>query len=809
MSRAAHARPAAESTTARRPRGRRCAHPGVRRAPPLLAFAASGEARDGHLVTAAVETADHGRLRYVPGLDGLRGLAVLAVLVYHQGTGWARGGFLGVSLFFTLSGFLITTLVVREHAATGRLDLRRFWSRRVRRLAPAALLGIGLALVALVVAVPRAQWGAGVADVRAALVQLANWRFVLADAPYVDASTVPSPVLHYWSLAIEEQFYLVLPVVALVALRRGRRTLAAVLGAVTVASFAAQVALPASDRVYFGTDTRAAELAIGGLLALAWPWLRDRVRSARTFDVVGVAALAVTLGLWATVAQSSRWLLDGGLTLVALLSVGVLVGVLGGSAVPAALSWRPLRALGMVSYGLYVVHFPVFLLLTPARVGLDGAALFAVRVAVSLAIAVPSLLLVERPLRHGQPLPVLGWTWRGWRGAIAALAGLALLAAATVPLAQRVPAPTVVATGMVPATVPPLAGVDDADGTDDGTDAEVEDDADGTDDADGAEGADGAALDGLAADGTDTAPDGDDLDGTNTEDGAPGDDAGGPAPDASPVRDDDGASAPAAPTSRPPRLVVVGDSTAQALGEGLQAWATRTGQLQVSVVSSPGCAVHAGEVARYRPGFEFTPSGCDRLFPTAVDEVARTDADALVVLLGSPQLADWRFPGRATWTDLRDRGFQDDYVARLRTTLDTTLAAVAGASPVPILWADVPVPQWDLASFGTLIGGEPPGIGPPVINDPARTEILNRRTAQVLDAVPGATGIAYVAGLAGPDGVVERADREDGLHLSRAQVERAADTWLLPAIEAAFVDALRELGHQPDAEVVWPRTGGA
>ena len=292
------------------------------------------------------------RRRYIPALDGLRGAAIAAVLLFHHGLEGARGGFLGVSLFFTLSGFLITSLILAEHGDDGRIDLRAFWVRRLRRLMPAALLGLVLALGTTVVAVPAAQRAAAVTDIQAALIWLANWRFVLADAPYADVGTLPSPVLHYWSLAIKEQFYLVLPVLAIVCLRRGRRTLTAALVAITLGSLALQVVLPADDRVYYGTDTRAAELALGGLTA------------------------------------------------VGLVSVAVLTGAIGGRFVPRLLAWRPLRWLSLVSYGLYVIHFPVFLVLTPDRLGLGGVGTLAVRVAVSLLLATASLYLIEQPIRR-------------------------------------------------------------------------------------------------------------------------------------------------------------------------------------------------------------------------------------------------------------------------------------------------------------------------------------------------------------------------------------------------------------------------
>jgi len=186
-----------------------------------------------------VETIEDEHLLDEPALDGLRGLAVAAVLAFHLGFSWAKGGFLGVSLFFTLSGYLITRLVVSERARTGTVSIRGFWARRLRRLLPASLLCLVLAMLTTKVALPAAQQASALGDIRAALFDVANWRFVVQNAPYVDATHVASPVLHYWSLAIEEQFYVLFPIVAAIALRRRRPVLAGIFTAVVAASLAA------------------------------------------------------------------------------------------------------------------------------------------------------------------------------------------------------------------------------------------------------------------------------------------------------------------------------------------------------------------------------------------------------------------------------------------------------------------------------------------------------------------------------------------------------------------------------------------
>ncbi|HEY6532107.1 MAG TPA: acyltransferase, partial [Acidimicrobiales bacterium] len=209
---------------------------------------------------------------HLPGLDGLRGLAVIGVLLFHGGFTWAKGGFLGVSTFFTLSGFLITNLLVREWDSTDAIRLGRFWVRRFRRLLPAALIAI--ALIGLIwwrIGTPE-QLATLRADMLAALGYVANWRFFSAGTSYADLFSAPSPLQHFWSLAIEEQFYVIFPLVVLGLMRLGgRRVLTAVLVAATLASVVLELALGGNiDRVYYGTDTRAAELLLGALLAVWW-----------------------------------------------------------------------------------------------------------------------------------------------------------------------------------------------------------------------------------------------------------------------------------------------------------------------------------------------------------------------------------------------------------------------------------------------------------------------------------------------------------------------------------------------------------
>jgi peptidoglycan/LPS O-acetylase OafA/YrhL len=359
------------------------------------------------------------RMPHLPALDGLRGLAVIGVLLFHGGFSWAKGGFLGVSVFFTLSGFLITNLLVREHDGTGTISLREFWSRRFRRLMPAAIAGLFLVcLYGVFVATPEQLQNLR-GDLLASLAYVANWRFVASGTSYGDLFTAPSPVQHFWSLAIEEQFYVVYPLLALVALRLGgRRAFGGVLAVLGVASIAASFALANSvDRTYYGTDTRAFELVAGALLALWWsnPGREDRraahTRTSWPIEALGAVALVGTIAAWAVVTQSTERLARGGFALQAVATGAVILAAAAPGPLRTVLSIRPLRFVGLVSYGLYLYHWPVFLWLDEARVGWDRTPLFLLRMAVTAVLTAISYYAIEQPIRlrralHGRQVQV-------------------------------------------------------------------------------------------------------------------------------------------------------------------------------------------------------------------------------------------------------------------------------------------------------------------------------------------------------------------------------------------------------------------
>ena len=367
------------------------------------------------------------RFVHLRALDGLRGIAVFAVVLYHFAPGVAPGGFLGVDLFFVLSGFLITSLLVNELHATHHVSLTAFWARRARRLLPALFLVLGAVAVYALLFLPDQVDAQRLAvDGLSALAYVANWHFIASGQAYIQQffTQVPSPLRHTWSLAIEEQFYLVWPVVVVLVAklvarprrldaRQYRNRLRAVLVGVCVvlgvASFFRMLTLfqPGGDinRVYYGTDSRAFVVLVGAALGALSAGTPTVTRTLRVPLVVvgsmGAVALVATT-VW--LSADSSWLYEGGYGVIAVLMVVVLAAAAQPGVNPLArlLKLRPLVGLGLISYGVYLWHWPVALWVTPDNTGVDGFALFFVRVAITLAAALLSYVLVEQPIRRGR-----------------------------------------------------------------------------------------------------------------------------------------------------------------------------------------------------------------------------------------------------------------------------------------------------------------------------------------------------------------------------------------------------------------------
>lgn len=346
---------------------------------------------------------------YEPALDGLRGICIVGVVVYHAcaangSPGWMRGGFIGVSVFFTLSGFLITSLLLRERARTGEVDLRNFWSRRIRRLWPASFV-VTLAVLLL------SAWGplsAHSSDVIAATWSVTNWH-VIAGGDELLLRTIVGPLGPTWSLAVEEQFYIALALVAaLVAGRRHalRMLLAVATTGIVVPIVLANVATDWRPSLEFNTVLRLPELFVGVVLAIYYSSDGSWRPTGAIADVMSAFGLATIIGLFALADYTPPWLLRGGYTLVALVTAITIVGLLHGSRVRRVLAAGPLRGLGVISYPLYLLHWPIITLTTHDHNDFAPQSRIAISLLTALAVASVLHVAVERPVRRLNTAPI-------------------------------------------------------------------------------------------------------------------------------------------------------------------------------------------------------------------------------------------------------------------------------------------------------------------------------------------------------------------------------------------------------------------
>ena len=362
-------------------------------------------------------------LAYNPAIDGIRGLALSSVLLYHGYEGdLFKGSFLAVSTFFTLSGFLITSLLLTEHARSGGIALSSFYARRLRRLLPASALT--LFVVMLSALFTNEQWERPLGgDVFAAGLHIANWRFIFEDRAYGDLfQNNQSLVLHFWSLAIEEQFYWVFPLVAAAALAYFKGSLKAFTGVVLALIAGAGLLTLAYGNnptvVYYATPIRGGEILMGGLLAalVAQGWFIGNKRLVPVLAGLGVVCLVVQVWLWWVAEQTNPALRWGGLLAYSVISACLVLSANVDGPVRRVMSFEPLRLLGVVSYGVYLFHWPLFKILNEERVdallepfNLQPRTwkLLAIRLAVVLALAAASFRWFESPIRRGRRPKVL------------------------------------------------------------------------------------------------------------------------------------------------------------------------------------------------------------------------------------------------------------------------------------------------------------------------------------------------------------------------------------------------------------------
>ncbi len=416
--------------------------------------------------------------RQLPALTGLRGVAVAAVVAYHLQLGWASGGYLGVDLFFVLSGFLITTLLLEEWVGARRINLVAFWGRRARRLLPALFLV--LAALALYVVFNARFGGPGAnglldlaglrGDALATLLYVNNWHLIYAHQSYFAQFSTPSPLQHTWSLAIEEQFYLVWPPVLLLLLhvtrqwwRRAGVALAVVLG---LASTIAMAVLfhPGVDpsRVYYGTDTRLFDLMAGAALAfVAASRPQPGPGARRTLHIAGPVAGVALVVFWVTAGTPAGlpkdYMFRGGFLVCAVLAAVVVADarLVQPGSFSRLLAARPLLFIGTISYGVYLWHWPVIVYLNGARTGLAPVPLDLTRIGATLVLSTASYYLVERPIRRAR----FHGGVRAWAAPLAGVLTAVLIVVATTPsVADPGPVATTAHVATHPGSTVPGAG---------------------------------------------------------------------------------------------------------------------------------------------------------------------------------------------------------------------------------------------------------------------------------------------------------------------------------------------------------------
>ena len=670
---------------------------------------------------------------YHAGLDGIRALSIVAVLLFHGGVPWAGGGFLGVEAFFVLSGFLITSLLVLEWQRNSTIALRAFWARRARRLLPAllclvAVIGVYYANAGVDNGVPGLK-----DDGLATLLYVGNWHQILVGSSYFVANGPVSPLQHTWSLAIEEQFYLLWPLVVFgmlcLGVRRGRsrpRTRLRALFALSVLGVIAS-ALDAAlrlrggaglDRVYYGTDTRAASLLIGAALAIGLTAfapqtgdehsLAQSKRRRRLSFVAPVVALAGVLGMMHFADSTSVWLYPSGLLCLDVAVATLIVAVvLAPRSLPArVLSLPPIRAIGVISYGIYLWHFPLFLWLDAGSTGISGTPLLVLRLAVTLLISIVSFYVIEQPIRQRR---VPNWLARPLLPVAAGGAVAALLVASSVgtpSLGLAAVPPTATTTAWLHGTGPACR-------------VRLND----------------TRHYGLSP-----------LSPTQAAQAEP----------AWLVAHQlkwNGSSRLTFHVCPPKRVLLIGDSIAFTLGVGFMESEERYG-LEMANGAILGCAFNIKGDLNSRGKWESQYTGC----PTALTQWSQEErglrADGVIVELGYRDEFDWRWNGHVVHMG------QSTYDAYLRQRINRYVQ-ILGHGGIPILFLSVP---W--ADPAPLPDGSPAPAG-----SAARHAEINSMLASVAAANPGQVQVLDIDKLLGAENHFEarvngKLCRFDGVHFT-------------------------------------------
>ena len=354
--------------------------------------------------------------KYLPSIDSLRALAVLAVIIYHVDVNYLPGGFLGVDLFFVLSGYLISSLIIKEFRKTGTVNLYNFYIRRARRLLPAVYFMITVGLVVMVL-FNEALLRKSHLDAIFGYIYSSNWWYIFHKLDYFDSFGAQSPFKHLWSLAIEEQFYMIFPLLFLLVngkkkskdgtYKLNKNFLYVVLGLILVSLIAHILLFDINNisRIYFGTDTRAFSLLVGVVGAILYPM--ERLHSKVTpqqnmiYSVVSLASIATLITVMVYTSEYNTWLYRGGFLLVAIL--GLIVIISSGkqhTLMSKLLSFKPIVFIGKTSYSLYLWHFPILVLTTPvSEIGNPNIFFVILRIVLTFAVAIVSYVFVETPIR--------------------------------------------------------------------------------------------------------------------------------------------------------------------------------------------------------------------------------------------------------------------------------------------------------------------------------------------------------------------------------------------------------------------------
>ncbi|KEK24594.1 acyltransferase family protein [Bacillus gaemokensis] len=376
--------------------------------------------------------------RYMVGLDSLRGLAILGVILYHINFNWMPGGFLGVTVFFVLSGYLITDLLVAEWMRNERINLKNFWLSRAKRLLPGMLVML-VVVLAWITLFHSSLLGKMRGDSLAGLLYVSNWWYIYHKLSYFESFSQLSPLNHFWSLAVEEQFYVIWPFVIALAFRyikkQSRIVWFIIFGVAASALAMGMMYEPGADpsRIYYGTDTRAFSLLIGAVLAFIWPSRRLAYKilppARLVLDIIGGISLIIILVMFWKTNQYDPFLYRGGMVLLSV-ATALLVANLAhpASRITKFLKFRPLRWMGVRSYGIYLWHYPIITLTNPqVSTGEFQLTRAILQFILIIFVAQISWKFIENPIRQGA---LKNFNFKGWRIRNLALGGkLALVSA--------------------------------------------------------------------------------------------------------------------------------------------------------------------------------------------------------------------------------------------------------------------------------------------------------------------------------------------------------------------------------------------